>query len=792
MDLFLGWVALPLVLSILCLGCGLAVETLAGVRLPGALLPAVGLAAIVAIGQFLTLDDSTAGLTVPAVVATAAAGIVLAFLAGRRMRPPPWLLAALAAVFAVYAAPIVLSGDATLAGFIKLDDTATWLAFTDQVMADGRDLSGLAPSTHEATLALNIGEGYPIGTFIPLGLVAELLGDPAWLIQPYMAFLTVLLALAFWAVVAPLVVSARVRAAVVFVAAQPALLYGYYLWGGVKELAATALIATTAALAMFAVQRASDHRRLVPLALTCGALIGVLGGGGAVWFAPILLALVLALSPRLRALELAARTAAFAAGLGFLALPVIATGGFLPPTSSPLSDDEAKGNLLEPLDPLQLFGIWPAGDFRLSPSTDVLAYGLVAVAAALAVGGAIWAWRRRSAGMLCLLAGGIVGCAALALAGSPWVDGKALATASPVVLLAALLGVVALGETAHPWLGAAAGLLIAFGVLWSNALAYRDVSLAPRAQLDELEEIGERIAGEGPTLMTEYSPYGARHFLREGDPEGVSELRRRQIPLRNGEVVSKSYTADTDQLDPSALGVYRTLVLRRSPAQSRPPAAYGLTWSGDFYEVWQRPAGAAEPPARLPLGSRYDPVAVPRCADVKGLARDARTLVAATRPSPVVAGLKATPFPGDLAAISAEMRAPHAGDYEVWLGGSVRPRVEASVDGELVGEVRHELNNFGQYVRFGTVRLDAGPHRVELEFGGADLHPGSGGSGPPVGPLALSSAEAADSRLVRVQAKDARELCSRQWDWIELAGKPGRPRSRRGNGHYSFPSAANG
>jgi hypothetical protein len=172
-------------------------------------------------------------------------------------------------------------------------------------------------------------------------------------------------------------------------------------------------------------------------------------------------------------------------------------------------------------------------------------------------------------------------------------------------------------------------------------------------------------------------------------------------------------------------------------------------------------------PPRLPLGSRDDPLAVPRCADVQALARKARTLVAAARPSPVVAGVNETAFPGDLTAISAAMRAPQAGEYEVWLGGSVRSEVEVSVDGERVGEVRHELNNFAQFIGFGAVRLDAGTHRVQVEFGDADLHPGSGGSALPVGPLVLSLGEAADTRLISVRAADATELCGREWDWVE-------------------------
>lgn len=81
--------------------------------------------------------------------------------------------------------------------------------------------------------------------------------------------------------------------------------------------------------------------------------------------------------------------------------------------------------------------------------------------------------------------------------------------------------------------------------------------------------------------------------------------------------------------------------------------------------------------------------------------------------------------------------------------------------------MRHQLNNSGQYVGFGTVALEPGSHRIEFRFSGADLNPGSGGRGGAIGPVALSRGEAADSRLVRVPASDFRTLCGREWDWIE-------------------------
>ena len=81
------------------------------------------------------------------------------------------------------------------------------------------------------------------------------------------------------------------------------------------------------------------------------------------------------------------------------------------------------------------------------------------------------------------------------------------------------------------------------------------------------------IAGEGPTLLTEYNPFGARHFLREGDPEGVSELRRRRIPLVDGDPVPKGLAADTDELSPEDLLVYRSWSCDGLRRRSRPALA---------------------------------------------------------------------------------------------------------------------------------------------------------------------------------------------------------------------------
>ncbi len=668
-------------------------------------------------------------------------------------------MTAAAGAFAVYAAPIVLSGDATFAGFIKLDDTATWMAFTDQLMEHGRDLDGLAPSTFEATLAFNLGDGYPAGVFVPLGVGASLVGeDVAWVVQPYMAFWAALLALALYALGRVAVRGPRARAAVAFVAAQPALLFGYYLWGGIKEVAAVALIATTAALLVPAI-RPGPLRRVVPPALTAGALAAILSIGGLVWVGPVLAVAAFVCVKGLGWAPAARRAAVFVAVVAAASVPLIIAGAVIPPTSSPLTAAGALGNLGDPLDPAQVAGVWPAGDFRSYPASDLLAYLLVAAVGVGAAAGLAVAWSRGAWWAAAFVGATLLAALALGLAGSPWVEGKALATASAAVPFAALVGAFALWGSGRRAVGIALAVLVAGGVVWSNALAYRDVNLAPRERLAELEEIGGLIADEGPTLMTEYNPYGARHFLREGEAEGVSELRRRSIPLADGDPVKKGLSADTDELDADDLLVYRSLVLRRSPARSRPPSPYRLAWEGEFYELWQR---ADEPASleRLALGSEFDPGEVPGCGDVLELARAAGPggeLVAATAAEPLVLSTQDGP------AMTADGERP--GTYTAWLLGGVRGEATLFADGMKVGSARHQLNHEGGYVELGEVELPAGETELRLELGGTDLHPGSGGPRPDTGPLVLEPDVPAPVR--RVAAQDARELCGRRWDWIE-------------------------
>ena len=289
-----------------------------------------------------------------------------------------------------------------------------------------------------------------------------------------------------------------------------------------------------------------------------------------------------------------------------------------------MTSDTAKGNLVEPLSVLQLFGVWPEGDFRFEPDDMLVTYVLVGIVALAALLCLVLAWRRRATGVWVFVGGTAAAGIAIVAVGSPWIDAKALATASPAVVFGALVGTGLLAAGGRRVAGAVVGLLVCGGVLWSNVLAYSEVNLAPHDRHQELEQIGDRIAGEGPALMTEYEPYGVRHFLREADAEGASELRRRVVPLRSGAPLRKLATADIDEFELAGIRSYRTLVLRRSPVASRPPSVYRLLSRGRFYDVWQLTPGAEDSLLEhIPLGSRRDPAARPRCAQVRALGRRA-------------------------------------------------------------------------------------------------------------------------------------------------------------------------
>lgn len=770
--MILAWAVFPVVLGALCLGLGELAARTVGRRPPAALLVPYGFAAMIVIASLTTSIGALAPFTVPLVVGLGVVGVVLA---PRRdpTRATRVALAAGATTFLLFGAPVLLSGEPTFTGYVKLDDTATFLAFADRVLDHGRDLDGLPPSSYEATLAVNVANGYPLGAVLPLGIGARLVGtDPAWVWQPYLCFAAALLAVTL-AVLAQRLTASVGRPGVLAVGASAsALYYGYALWGGIKELVAVPLLA----LAAVTVER--EKRAVSEVVLPVVALAGFLGVmsvGGLVWVMPLALAhLLVTHGTRLR------RSLVGAGLFVVLTLPVIAeAGAFLRADNvTSFRSGEELGNLVRPLHVRQILGIWPTADFRVDPEHGWLTALLLLVAVLGLIAGLLTVVRGRRWDLAALLASVTLGAVVFVTLGSPWLGGKALAMASPVVLLVVLCGLLCPPRATWRRAGVVLGSLVLAGVLVSDALAYRGVWLAPYDQLSELEMIGKRFAGQGPALMTEYQPYGVRHFLRALDAEGASELRRRQVPLADGSLVPKGGFADIDRFDQrEIIPTYRLLVLRRSPVGSRPSSTYELAFRGRWYDVWRRVDAVV--PARLALGTELDRNGVPTCGDVKALVSSSpgSRIVVPQQASATIAGVYdplpkgwAETAPGIVAVggpgeVRVPIQATGPGRFGVWVGGSSSRRLHILVDGRSVGWVGPHINQAGMWIRAGDMTLGQGPHTVTLRAERDRLHPGVVVGPFSIGPVAL--AEEPSGALEQVD--DPHALCRRSVDWVELA-----------------------
>lgn len=803
MTLFLAWIVFPIVLGLLCLGCGLLLEAASSMRLPGTLLLPGGFIVIAIATYFAHMRDDTASLATPLVVVLAIAGYALSR-PWKRFQLDRWAALAAAGVYWVFAAPVVLVG-ATFAGYIRLDDTATFMSFLDRAETHGYGAAGLLPSTYKATL-LQEGYkyGYPLGSMLPIDVGQTLLRtDQLWLWQPYLTFMAALTALGLYELVSGLVQSRALRAFVAFFGAQAALIYGYALWGGVKELFAPSVLLFAACLVPRL--KVGTPRQVIPLAAASAAVLGALSVGGGVWLVPILV-VGLTLLVLYRPVEDALKTAGvYAVTSVVLAIPILWVSASRLKVIHKFfkSGNEGFGNLKHPLSWWELGGIWPSGDFRDPPSYPTLVHILVALLAVAAIFAVVTAWRRGRWEVVVAVATGIFACLVYVEQASPWVAGKALASASPIILGVGLAGVAVViedarraeGGGARTPIAVAGGVLLAVfgaGVLWSTGMQYHGTLPAPNARLMELEKIGHTFSGKGPALLTEYEPYAVRHFLRGLDAENTSGLRVHLNLLRNGNQPPNGASPDVDEIQLDQLLLYRTLITRRTGVASRPPSNYSPapSWSGRYYDVWRLNPGAPRIITHLSLGSRLQPAVVPPCKTVMSLAARASAaggvLATVIRPGDTVimpngsVGVPKHFIPGDYGelyglnynanafTLNLPFTVKSDGKYRLWVGGSFNSTLTAKLDGHRTGRRRNQTAWPGNFLSFGTAHLTPGRHLLTIRHSGADWRPGSAAHEPfGLGPFVIAQGND-DRDVTYVKPKAAHSLCGKSLDWLEV------------------------
>jgi hypothetical protein len=785
----------PCVLALLCVGAGLLVDRAGGGWLPGMLLPAVGAAALVAVSQLSTYIAPLAPATpyVLAIVALAGWALgrpkALAYLHDRRRWR--WQLMVLVLAYLAALAPVLFAGRPSFSSFGILDDSAFHMLGADYLMRHGQDYSGLdLRNSNGQYLHAYYATGYPSGADTLFGGSAFILGAPLiWTMQPFNAFMLALAAGPAWVLVRRIGLTGAWALVATLTATLPALVYGYELVASVKEIVALSMILALGALvALHARWLWRGARGAIPFAFLLAGGIGVLGVGFGAWALAAVLVLAAISAGEIRTGRRRARellgavclaaailfAGALSTWIGFSRSVHVAQG--IATTSNP-------GNLHAPLHLAQAFGTWLAGSYENTPGGPlaVLTYAIVALTLLAAALGALRLLALGESALLGWIATTLaVGIALQFLAGT-WVGAKALLLSSPVIVLLAWSGFLALRSTRSAVIVRAAPVLaLAFvvGVAASDAMQYHASNLAPTARYDELARIDARFARHGPILYGGFDEY-ALYQLRHLDVGGVDFLYPPAgLRLMNGH----GYPVDLDRIPPRAWLAYPLVLTRRDPTISEPPSAYRLRWQGAYYQVWARTRGAPAATAHIGL-SAARPIA---CSRVRRLARIARTdgarIVAAI--APAIVGVEVArgrhpdwryTHPGLAMKGAGELQSTfsvgHAGDWELWLKGQLMPAAHISLDGRPIGSIGAQLDGNPHNPAALTplrLTLSAGRHRLRIARADSVLAPGEGGWAI-LHEVFLTPTHAPETDALRVVSPARwRTLCGGRFDWIEV------------------------
>ncbi len=342
-------------------------------------------------------------------------------------------------------------------------------------------------------------------------------------------------------------------------------------------------------------EQGSHPRRatVVALAVLVVASLFVYSLPGLAWFAlalPIWLALEL-LTGGLRVDPGAIRAAArrHRGAIVVAAAVVVAVGAF---SAAELSGFVGKvgqvqasvGRLSSPVYPGEALGIWPEGDFRIVRGDVTGAYPAVALGLLAAVIGALAAVRRRDWSLVAMGASAVVLYAGAWAFASIYVEAKALAIMSPLVVLVALLALFAPGARARARF--VFGVVIAVAYAASSLLALRAAPVGFDQRANELQGLAGLIHGRTVAFLgvDRFSGYWLRGTLMRS-PGGYvpSEVR-----ARPSKVWQQGLAMDFDTLSAGRLDEFRYVITTRAGYQSTPPPNFEPVVRTPSYALWRR------------------------------------------------------------------------------------------------------------------------------------------------------------------------------------------------------------
>ncbi|HEX3293576.1 MAG TPA: hypothetical protein VHR38_07540 [Solirubrobacterales bacterium] len=811
---------------------GAAIVAIAGLPRHSAAGPATGISALLVI---CGLAVKLPGHAVTAAIAVGVALIACFVVFGRtRSRGGTVRIGAIVVVVGtalVAAIPFAASGRVGILGQgLVNDDMASHLLFTEWV------------STHAGPTPDLIKGGYPLGPHAIVAATAKVSG--ASLIEGFAGLtgaIAVLLGLTAYGALRGVRGWLRVPAAVL--AASPYLAAAYLAQGAFKEpLLALTLFGFALALPYLLPEWSlrtswgipsggergtfagggAGARAVIPMGVILAGAIFNYSFPGLAWLlgAAVIWMVVIALRERDRAaswfagLRLGERLrrarSALLLGIGIpvvCALPELfrlaSFSSFKAFNPSGTGPTVGFGNLRQPLNPLEAFGIWPSGEFRITPAnstTPEIAFylgGLLALAAfAWGLGRALS--RRESALPSALLAATLIYLGALAV-GTPYTQAKCLAIAAPLIMVIALRGLLSADaiegeEGAVPEGGGASWwpprplralapiavplLTVAFAAAaaFSTLLPLRQAAVGPDYHLQEMLQMrpivdGQNVLFLGRDNFVSWELIGSEVYAPITNHYDVEETHA----LYRATDLNAKF--DWDNVPVFVMNKFKWVVTTSAAMQSQAPPGFSPRLRTHDFILWQRDHPVGQ---RRTLYEPINPGAPLDCGD-PGAAklRNLRGTATAFTVQPVV-GRVWHPSPELTQTKAAQQRlylTPGRWDISIQYASTQALQVKAS-GGPLAAPFDNTLR---------TNLLFRGPSpfypvgTLEVKRPGEVVFDVSVDDPPLIGRLLHTESKAYLTGIAATradpprQAVPLRQACGRYVDWYEVA--PGTPAS---------------
>jgi hypothetical protein len=803
-TLLAAWLLVPLVTVIAAGGLGLGAQALTRYRLGVMTLP-LGYAAGIVLMVVLLEIGFGAAITVTVTAAAAIAGYAVHWTTVKAMEAPRRVAAlreslpataAAAGGFLLAMAPLVGSGRAGVLGYILNDDPVGHSALIELLQADGLQRDGYSPESSWTEVGEIVELGYPLGSHAwPFfsGAVSWL--DTFYVWTPSVAVAVAMLSLVAFAALRRM--SAPPWPAAFAAALIPAgyLFFSFIVQGSAKEVMTAVLVYGAIVFAADVFDHGLSVRNAALLAIAPAAAFLTFGVGAGVWLAaPALVFLAIAVrraatlraSPRVAIVSLVVVALAAAA-----IVPAVSEAlDYVRAAEAALTDPSRPGNLLGPVPWQEVFNIWISYDYRVDPATyEGLSTIGAWLGAAFAAAGVVFALRRRELALPLIVVSGAIAAVVIALRYTIYLEAKGYAILAPALAIAAAAGVLSLlaRPGAGRMVGAVGAVLLVQGVLAGAAFVYAGAWVTPRDRFDEIDEIANRLDGQGPILVVEREEWGT-YLLRDLQPFDSWGYYPPDRVLRDKSKWAPPlpHTPDFDDYPLSLVERFPLLFERKSPGGSRPPLNYQVDYETEHYRVWRREGGA--PDFHLPLGRDSDDHTAPldcgRPAVRRLLSdsrRSGRPLVAAVPPSPRRVIMRADDWRGHEvgetlapsgfvskrgggAAVTAVLPTGH---YDAWIQGSFATGVRLFVDGTRYGEVFADLGLPSGWHPLGRVavrRRKAQVVLVSLDKPGWQ----AGSKRPDLAGRLVFVRPGGPSQTITVPPQEVRTLCGRRLDWVEL------------------------